>query len=653
MAIDIRAIKIMLDTNIPGKGPIPFTKSMLYNPVLKSMDGFNEYPYFTMDVEFPEGYLNQLPYEQQVGFFFNRSNMETILRKYTNKTDLTTKKGDSLDFSSIKQDATPVIKGNKEDGEKKTADTTPSGNTRKTIINEKEKKLNQFECANKNIMILLRILFPTKYPVSHNISTSYSSVIIDKPEFTLKLTDFLPSFLKQKLFEGLATYSYLKIDSKVYTVSQIIWLNDIYNHKEYGEIVEKFDKLNKWKEKEIMKLKEEITRKHTKFNKQYKEYLSKIKTDELLSLKKLKNFNDENELLTKKAKDERTAYVPPNRELQTIYTEFDNLIDKLIESINKLTKSLDEETSAGTNVEISNISKQLSTYYTSISETKFRQYFTPSNKTILDKFITNLGRDIDDILVLEYILDVYLSRPGINLDFEKDEQKYRDKLKEKYKTYTDFAESIKKYRAPQRESTNIYLQKTIDEFLDNSELIKGLFNFIMNPYNLRKNPIKEELKKQKNRFDALDTNRRKLKEEQGNFYKRMETGVTLLTSASESEPYFEIYLQVNLIGGELNDDNISLVDCMYKGESLGDRLEFLLNQSLYYPWTVKSSRIFFDITKGSAKDTIVAAEKEKSDMEKKVEEAPVEKKPEMLKQGGNNITRKIRENFMRTTRRYY
>jgi len=190
----------------------------------------------------------------------------------------------------------------------------------------------------------------------------------------------------------------------------------------------------------------------------------------------------------------------------------------------------------------------------------------------------------------------------------------------------------------------------------------------MNPYNLGKNPIKEELKKSKYRDDSLDNDKKKLKVEQGNFYKRMETGVTLLTSASESEPYFEIYVQTNLIGGELNDDNKSLVDCMYKGESLGDRLEFLLNQSLYYPWTVKSSRIFFDITEGSAKDTIAAAEKEKKEGEgdKTVENPPVEQK-ELLNQGGGSskpsyypgdsskpsYSRKVRANFMRSTRRSY
>jgi len=630
MAIDIRAIKIMLDTNIPEKGPVPFTKSMLYNPALKSMSGFNEYPYFTMDIVFPEYSLNQLPYEKQVAFFFDKSQMERMLRKYVKTSDLTKQvQKDRLDFPV---DQRPPV------SDKTNTDIGISDSKKGSLQDERGKKLEQAERATKNVMILLRILFPTKYPVMHNIMSSFVSVITKQPEFNIKLTDFLPAFLKKKMFEGLATYSYLKIDGKIYTVSQVVWLNDIYNHKEYGQLVEKFDKLKKWKAKEIEKLKDEIARKHTKFNKQYTTYVADIKPDELSNLKKLDEFN------------RSSSGTMPNRELQTIFTEFDNLIDKIIDSINKLKTALTDYTpSTDNNEKISNISKQLATYYSSISESKYRQYFTPSNKTVLDKFVSSLGRDIDDILVLEYILDIYLDRPGLNLDFEKDEPKYRDKLKEKYKTYTDFSENIKKYRAPQRESSNPFLQNTIDDFLDNSEVIKGMFNFIMNPYNLGKNPVKEELKKSKYRNDSDDIvkDKKRLKDEQGSFYKRMDTGVTLLTSATESEPFFEIYVQMNVIGGELNDDNRSLVDCMYKGESLGSRLELLLNQSLYSPWIVSSSRIFFDITEGPVKESIAAAEKEKEKEKDKLESSK-----EIPKQGGS-ITRKIREDFMRTTRKKY
>lgn len=78
---------------------------------------------------------------------------------------------------------------------------------------------------------------------------------------------------------------------------------------------------------------------------------------------------------------------------------------------------------------------------------------------------------------------------------------------------------------------------------------------------------------------------------------RYKSGVTILLSASESEPYFEIYVQVNLIGGELNDSNRSSIDCIYKGETLGDKFDYLLNESSFKPWNLSSSRIYFDIDK--------------------------------------------------------
>jgi hypothetical protein len=628
MAIDIRAIKIMLDTNIPGKSPIPFTKSMLYNPILKSTSGFNEYPYFTMDIEFPEGYLNQLPYEKQVTFFFDKSQMERIMRKYTKP--ITIQPG-SLDFPEIQQ----KLNGGAPDKE------------------EKDKKMLQAERSEKNIMIMLKILFPTKYPVTNNILSSFSSVILKQNEFNLKFTDFLPSFLKNSLFEGLASYSYLKIDGKVFTVSQVIWLNDLYNHKEYGQLVDKFDKLGKWKDKEKEKITAEIDKKHTKFNKTYSESLNKIKDTELKSLLKIPEISRKN---GNKPLTQLVYEGLITREEQTIYSTYDDLVEKLITAIQELEKAIStqEETNEN-NEKISSLAKKLSSYYDTLTtDSKYKTYFQPSNKTLLDKIISNLNKDIEDILILEYILEVYFNRPGLNLEFEKDEPKYRDKLKEKYKTYTDFAENIKKFRSPQRESTNPILQKTIDDFLDNTETIKGMFNFIMNPYNLaRENPITVELKKS----EYKGTKEKDiLKKEQGMFSKRMNTGVTLMTSATETEPYFEIYVQVNLIGGELTDDNLSLVDCMYKGESMGDRLEFLLNQTLYYPWIIKSSRIFFDITEGSAKETIIAAEKEKEKENKESEGENKEKgdeKKEVSKQGGKSMTRKIRQQYMRSTRRTY
>ena len=88
--IDIRTIKILLDTNIPGKEVIPLTKSILYYPDTNNKNKqqnpeiMNEYPYFTMDVEYPEMYLSTLGYTKQLEFFFNKQKMSEILQLKTN-----------------------------------------------------------------------------------------------------------------------------------------------------------------------------------------------------------------------------------------------------------------------------------------------------------------------------------------------------------------------------------------------------------------------------------------------------------------------------------------------------------------------------------------------------------------------------------------
>jgi len=240
------------------------------------------------------------------------------------------------------------------------------------------------------------------------------------------------------------------------------------------------------------------------------------------------------------------------------------------------------------------------------------------------KFYKNLNRDIEDITTLEYIKENYLNQNGININYENEEKKYKDKLVEKYKKYIDFIESIKKFRSPNRESSNPDLQKIIDDFLDNTEKEPGRFNKVMNPSNIRI-------------FDAFENS-------------GVNTGVSLLLSAKETEPYFEINVDINLLGGELNDSNKSSIDCIYKGDILGDKLEYLFNQTLYNPWDVDSTKLFLDITKGELKEAIEKKEKPKETPKETPKElAKAEPKP-LKTQGGG--TRRLREYFMKTRKNY-
>lgn len=98
--LNIDEIKIMLDTNIPNREVdkkkysedkyIVFDKSMLYYPDTDTKidtSKFNQYPYFTMDVAYPEMYLYRLTLQQKIEFFFNKDRMNAILKKNANFTE--------------------------------------------------------------------------------------------------------------------------------------------------------------------------------------------------------------------------------------------------------------------------------------------------------------------------------------------------------------------------------------------------------------------------------------------------------------------------------------------------------------------------------------------------------------------------------------
>jgi hypothetical protein len=112
---------------------------------------------------------------------------------------------------------------------------------------------------------------------------------------------------------------------------------------------------------------------------------------------------------------------------------------------------------------------------------------------------------------------------------------------------------------------------------------------------------------------------------------------------------------LNVIAGELNDENKSLVDCLYQGDSLGNKLEYLVNETLRNPWDINSNRLFFDITEGDAAKEIENKKKEeekvKSDQEKSKEDND-KKSEDDSKKGGKIIynmnTRKLRGDIIKT-----
>jgi len=202
MSFDIEELKIKFFTNIKSKEKriIEFTLSMLHHPELEDIgEGLNQYPYFTFDVRYPLSRLRYLTYKDRVEFFFNRDKFSERLTAYSKEKNI-------LDKTKI-----------------------TSEDERKDYYEKRNKNIE------KNIMTMIEILFPTKFPVINDIHTSLDIVSGN-------------SKLKRMILNPIITkyYSYLKLDDGIYTFKKTIWINDILNHPVYRDLIEKYRKFLVW-----------------------------------------------------------------------------------------------------------------------------------------------------------------------------------------------------------------------------------------------------------------------------------------------------------------------------------------------------------------------------------------------------------------------
>jgi hypothetical protein len=184
-------LKINLYTNIPKGGDYEtetLTFDKLSTPDLKIDAKIkpSQYPFFTFQIKYDESKLSKLEYNDVVKTFFIKDLLVNSLRS-AGDTDLENK---DLNIMS--------------DEEKKEYDVKRQKN------------------IDNNIMIMLKYLLPTRFPVINN---HYSSYDIVKNIDRLNTLFYNPFSSRKPIF--------LKLSSGTYTVKKVIWINDILNHPSY------------------------------------------------------------------------------------------------------------------------------------------------------------------------------------------------------------------------------------------------------------------------------------------------------------------------------------------------------------------------------------------------------------------------------------
>jgi hypothetical protein len=251
-------IKITLDINIGGTSEkIPLTSSLLYippeEPSLNLLQPITQnpgekttpvpainlpiipdiqleaYPRIPMRNErLPAAQLKQLRYKEVVQFFFNKNKFAEYMEKWG--------KGKLPILYSALEYVSSIV--DVEDEKKEIMEDLQNP---KYVLSERQEENIQIE--KENIELMLHLLFPTYAFHSEGYKTSMQYWNPNEPY----LTNFFPK----------TRISYIRHNGKIYTITNAVWLNDVFNVPFYRELIKYYEIYKDWKTERIHYLENE------------------------------------------------------------------------------------------------------------------------------------------------------------------------------------------------------------------------------------------------------------------------------------------------------------------------------------------------------------------------------------------------------------
>jgi len=196
--VEPKLLKVTLYTNVPVGNDYEkdiLTFGSLMSPELKAVRiQPTQYPFFTFQIKYDEAVLGFYSYDEIVKTFFKK---DYFLTRLCNSSDIIPHKEGELKSESILESI----------GEDKAS------------VNKKIR-----ENINNNMMLMIKYLLPTKWPVINNHYNSYDLFKLKDSMGTL----FFNPFISRK-------YVNLKLTSGIYSLKKVVWLNDMLN------LIDKFD----------------------------------------------------------------------------------------------------------------------------------------------------------------------------------------------------------------------------------------------------------------------------------------------------------------------------------------------------------------------------------------------------------------------------
>ena len=561
MNFDIEALSIVLNTNIPDAKykSITFTRKMLYVPEDKKGGNrilLNDYPYFTQDVLYPRDNLVKFSYQDRVDFFFNLDRFNQLLTPYMeNKLD-----------SSKKDDE---------------------------YYKKRQKNID------KNIMTMLLLLFPTKYPMINELYNSYDYVLTGRKK------------IEGMLYNPFATqlYSYLDIGGKKYTIKSVAWLNDIMNHPIYNEFL----------------------REYRDFEQAATEKIDNAKKD--LEDKKNEIINIIEIVIDKYIDGIKQIYCGVNqtKNLSNIAKPFVKVLYMLAYSIKcSNVEKLKQESKYIMEFDIDEYKIKETQTQTETEEEKkiqtdIQKKIEKENfKTFDETYVNYYNKILNGINILVSIITATKQWTSLPCKTNDKNINYIKTLLNSVKTRTNFETYIKKLN-----NTEGYFKKTFEELETNSqvEAIRKFYILLRRLRGVIRQSSNHELQKLLNLsdpdhvaefYDFLRNVSNYMRSEkiQGSPVKLtdkhkplIDVGLSFINmsvSDNRKTPRREIYVMIDLIDGIVNDNNWQSINCSYLSEFLGNEFETFgrsiniqdlssLTKPSTVDWRIDKNRMLFSI----------------------------------------------------------
>jgi len=636
--MNIEQIKIVIKTAIPEKKPFELKSSMIYiNDPDEKLGKLNEYPFITSTHEFNKSamqtYLYVNGYSKIVRFFFNKREFGKLFTQFT--IDNSSAPSAPPSASSPPSVSSTPTTASSLTPPSPTPPSTPS--PIKTSV-----PVDSGKILTTNVKIMLELLFPMAFPALLNVTNSFDLYIKQNSDFDLNTIfsnvskNFFKRFAATIQSMKVYDYSYLKVDGVVYTVTKVIWLNDLLNHPEYREFIDEFigfkqlakeqqDTLEKTIRDKTTVLFEKIQSKPGERNSLniYEGYIDNFlknvepnrSKNQRYDSQKLETFNGDLQkillLLVDVANLHRDLYIgttPSTNSISVIKTLITTFVTYTppppppsgSTSTTSTTSSPPPPGSTSTSsspptqpditidankTKQDNYLSELTTIMNDINEIykRLKDNSAGTLTGIPRTFSTNVSNIIDEIQAIttnKIIKEKYLSE-NANINLEGEDPGVVAELTKNFPTYITFSNKIKTLLPPERITTNESLQNKIIDYSkgknDNTDTsFDKIMTAIQEQFILMTNTPNSSAKLP----DLNDQSIQPL----------LNTEVCVLDKRKQNAPHYEIYVALNLIEGEINSSNLNAIKCVYRSMYLGKEVQnyftkynkYDIDQHLFY-----------------------------------------------------------------------